>query len=222
MQSPPILPQLLPHAIHPPCHHIVLLKGLLYKQEGMEYAVRFYMKSNPAACVTHYLPFTKPQEQLLDRLKLAFPRRFFWWGEAQKSPPMRVGMTKRNAQKYHVARCLEAIRMHIPTATWILHIRTDELIRLTNATLMFSQMIESNPISDSRGKGPQQHRYRFARAITDMYIKDLDRCTHISRPLYGMAQHGRSLHVCAYKRHGVVLGMRSFVLLLYARQTLGL
>ena len=138
------------------CTDIIMLKGSYYRKGGFSYVVRFYM-SNTNACVTYYHSINHYDTEFLETLMLEFPTRFFAWVEPS---PVSIlyGVGNRNIQRYLIAKNFEMIRRYLSNATWILQIRTDQLIRLPDATQALADQVLTSPISDSRGAGLQKMR----------------------------------------------------------------
>jgi hypothetical protein len=137
------------------CRDVIMIKGHFYEESRFSYVVRFYMQSTDS-CVAYYFSINPDAVNFLDVLKAEFPTRFFY--AVEQSPQFKGGVGNRNAQRYHIARNFEMIRRDLPSAEWILQIRSDQIIRLPNATRVFAAMVQSSPITDTRGTGAQKMR----------------------------------------------------------------
>lgn len=137
------------------CTEMIFPKGPMYSPKGYAELVDFYLKFNPVNVCVIYCSGDDDMEQI-DKIKSEYPTRFYHL--MTPYPGLNEGSGHRNIQKFYVAKAHEFIKRELPNVQWVMHIRSDQIVRLPGVTNVLKSMVLADPLSDARGNGPQKHR----------------------------------------------------------------
>jgi hypothetical protein len=147
--------------VHERCIYAIVLKGPAYDYNKFIDVATYYLRFNPAnTCVvyTHTPDETfkaGSEHDLMRSLSAAHPHRFFSVLPVYSEHP---GVGHRNIQRFSVYSALQFLVQYHPAVKWVLQLRSDQVVRLPVFMPILKHLVVTNPISDSRGPGPQRSR----------------------------------------------------------------